>query len=70
MSEDIYFTPESKLAVVVRANVDVITAVASMEHYEASVKDMTDLISKHANLIYEISSKVVAAERLDIRSVK
>jgi hypothetical protein len=70
MSEEIYFTPESKLGIVMRANVDIITAVASMEHYEESVEYMVNIINKHAELVYDISQKVVAAERLDIRRVK
>ena len=37
MSEDIYFTPESKLGIIMRANVDVINAVSAMEHYEESL---------------------------------
>ena len=43
MSEDIYFTPESKLGIIMRANVDVINAVSAMEHYEESLESMTIL---------------------------
>ena len=53
-----------------RANVDIITAVAAMEHYEESVEYMVNIINKHAELVYDISQKVVAAERMDIRRVK
>ena len=70
MSEEIYFTPESKLGIVMRANVDIITAVASMEHYEESVEHMVSIINRHADLIYDVSQKVIAAERMDIRRVK
>jgi len=70
MSEEIYFTPESKLGIIMRANVDVVTAVAGMEHYEESLEYMINIINRHTDLIYEISQKVVAAERMDIRSVK
>jgi hypothetical protein len=70
MSEEIYFTPESKLGIVMRANVDIITAVAAMEHYEESVEHMVSIINRHADLIYDVSQKVIAAERMDIRRVK
>jgi len=70
MSEEIYFTPESKLGIIMRANVDIVTAVAAMEHYEESLEYMINIINRHTDLIYEISQKVVAAERMDIRSVK
>ena len=70
MSEEIYFTPESKLGIVMRANVDIITAVAAMEHYEESLEYMVNIINKHSALIYDISEKVIAAERLEIRRVK
>jgi hypothetical protein len=70
MSEDIYFTPESKLGIVIRANVDIVTAISSMEHYEDSIDDMLEMIKKHSDLIYEVSNKVIAAERLEIRRVK
>jgi len=53
-----------------RANVDIITAVAAMEHYEESLEYMVNIINKHSALIYDISEKVVAAERLEIRRVK
>ena len=53
-----------------RANVDVVTAVAGMEHYEESLEYMINIINRHTDLIYDISQKVVAAERMDIRSVK
>ncbi len=70
MSEDIYFTPESKLGIIMRANVDVINAISAMEHYEESLESMANIISKHSALIYDISEKVIAAERLEIRRVK
>lgn len=68
--EDIYFTPETRLATVLRTNSEIIAALAAIELAEENIAVVTELLKKHSEFVIELSIKAALAERLDIRSVK
>ncbi len=68
--EDIYFTPETRLATVLRTNSEIIAALAAIELAEENIAVVTELLKKHSDFVIELSIKAALAERLDIRSVK
>ena len=68
MSEEFFFTPETKIAVVLKANSDIIQYLSHSRIAEDA--DVKTLIQNHSDFILEVSSKVIKAERLDFKSVK
>ena len=68
--EDIYFTPETRLATVLRTNSEIIAALAAIELAEENIAVVTELLKRHSDFVIELSIKAALAERLDIRSVK
>jgi len=68
--EDIYFSPETRLATVLRTNSEIIAALAAIELAEENIAVVTELLKKHSDFVIELSIKAALAERLDIRSVK
>lgn len=68
MSEEFFFTPETKTSVVLKTNADIIQYLShSPIANDAGVKTM---IQNHSDFILGVSSKVINAERLDFKSVK
>ena len=68
--EDIYFTPETRLATVLRTNSEIIAALAVIELAGENIAVDTELLKEHSDFVVELSIKAAVAERLDIRSVK
>ena len=68
--EDIYFSPETRLATVLRTNSEIIAALAAIELAEENIAVVTELLKRHSDFVIEVSIKAALAERLDIRSVK
>lgn len=68
--EDIYFTPETRLATVLRTNSEIITALAAIELAEENITVVTELLKRHSDFVIEVSTKAALAERLDVRAVK
>jgi hypothetical protein len=68
--EDIYFTPETRLATVLRTNSEIITALAAIELAEENIAVITELLKRHSDFVIEVSTKAALAERLDVRAVK
>ena len=68
--DDIFFTPETKLATVLRINSEIIASLASIELMEENIEIITPLLHKHSSFVLEVSQKAVQAERLDVKVVK
>jgi len=70
MMEDIYFTPESRLSIILRTNSDIITALAGIELAEENIEIITNLLQIHSDFVLKLSHKAAQAERLDVRVIK
>jgi hypothetical protein len=68
--DDIFFTPETRLATVLRINSEIISSLASVELMEENIEVLTRLLDAHSNFVLSVSDKVIQSERLDIKSVK
>ncbi len=68
--EEIFITPETKLAMALRVNSEIVTALASIELMEENIEIITTLLHKHSSFVLEVSQKAVQAERLDVKVVK
>ena len=68
--EEIFITPETKLAMALRINSEIVAALASVELMEENIEIITTLLHKHSSFVLEVSQKVVQAERLDVKIVK
>ena len=68
--EELFLTPETRLATVLRTNSEIIAALAAIELAEENIAVVTELLKKHSDFVIELSIKAALAERLDIRSVK
>jgi hypothetical protein len=63
-------TPETKLAMTLRINSEIVAALASVELMEENIEIITTLLHKHSSFVLEVSQKAVQAERLDVKIVK
>jgi hypothetical protein len=70
MTEDIFMLPETPLALALRVNSEIITALAQVELSEENIEVITQLLENHSNFVIDAAAKIVKAERLDIRVVK
>ena len=68
--EEIFITPETKLAMTLRVNSEIVAALASIELMEENIEIITTLLHKHSSFVLEVSQKAVQAERLDVKIVK
>ena len=68
--EEIFITPETKLAMALRINSEIVAALASVELMEENIEIITTLLHKHSSFVLEVSQKAVQAERLDVKVVK
>jgi hypothetical protein len=68
--EEIFITPETKLAMTLRVNSEIVAALASVELMEENIEIITTLLHKHSSFVLEVSQKAVQAERLDVKIVK
>ena len=68
--EEIFITPETKLAMTLRVNSEIVAALASIELMEENIEIITTLLHKHSSFVLEVSQKAVQAERLDVKVVK
>jgi hypothetical protein len=68
--EEIFITPETKLAMALRINSEIVAALASVELMEENIEIITTLLHKHSSFVLEVSQKAVQAERLDVKAVK
>ena len=68
--EEIFIAPETKLAMVLRINSEIVAALASVELMEENIEIITTLLHKHSSFVLEVSQKAVQAERLDVKAVK
>ena len=68
--EEIFITPETKLAMALRVNSEIVAALASIELMEENIEIITTLLHKHSSFVLEVSQKAVQAERLDVKIVK
>ena len=68
--EEIFITPETKLAMALRINSEIVAALASVELMEENIEIITTLLHKHSSFVLEVSQKAVQAERLDVKIVK
>jgi hypothetical protein len=68
--EEVFFTPETKLAMIMRTNSEIIAALASIELMEENIEVITKLLNQHSSFVLEVSQKAVQAERLDVKAVK
>lgn len=68
--EEIFITPETKLAMTLRVNSEIVAALASVELMEENIEIITTLLHKHSSFVLEVSQKAVQAERLDVKVVK
>jgi hypothetical protein len=65
--EEIFITPETKLAMALRINSEIVAALASVELMEENIEIITTLLHKHSSFVLEVSQKAVQAERLDVK---
>jgi len=68
--EELFFTPETRLAMTLRVNSEIVAALASIELMEENIEIITTLLYKHSSFVLEVSQKAVQAERLDVKVVK
>jgi hypothetical protein len=68
--EEVFFTPETRLAMTLRVNSEIVAALASIELMEENIEIITTLLYKHSSFVLEVSQKAVQAERLDVKVVK
>jgi len=68
--EELFFTPETRLAMTLRVNSEIVAALASIELMEENIEIITTLLHKHSSFVLEVSQKAVQAERLDVKIVK
>jgi len=68
--EEVFFTPETKLAMIMRTNSEIIAALASIELMEENIELITNLLHQHSSFVLAVSQKAVQAERLDVKAVK
>ena len=68
--EEVFFTPETKLAMIMRTNSEIIAALASIELMEENIEVITNLLHQHSSFVLAVSQKAVQAERLDVKAVK
>ena len=68
--EEVFFTPETKLAMIMRTNSEIIAALASIELMEENIELITNLLHQHSSFVLAVSQKAVQAERLDVKVVK
>ena len=68
--EEVFFTPETKLAMIMRTNSEIIAALASIELMEENIELITKLLHQHSSFVLAVSQKAVQAERLDVKAVK
>ena len=68
--EEVFFTPETKLAMIMRTNSEIIAALANIELMEENIELITNLLHQHSSFVLAVSQKAVQAERLDVKAVK
>ena len=68
--EEVFFTPETKLSMIIITNSEIIAALASIELMEENIEVITKLLNQHSSFVLEVSQKAVQAERLDVKIVK
>ncbi len=68
--EELFLTPETRLATVLRTNSEIIAALASIELAEENIAIITELLKKHSDFVLDLSTKAALAERLDVRIIK
>jgi len=68
--EEIFIAPETKLAMTLRINSEIVAALASVELAEENIEVITTLLHQHSSFVLEVSQKAVQAERLDVKIVK
>lgn len=68
--EEIFIAPETRLAMTLRVNSEIVAALASVELMEENIEIITTLLHKHSSFVLEVSQKAVQAERLDVKAVK
>ena len=68
--EEIFITPETKLAMALRINSEIVAALASVELMEENIEIITALLHQHSSFVLDVSQKAVQAERLDVKIVK
>ena len=68
--EEIFITPETKLAMTLRINSEIVAALASVELMEENIEIITTLLHQHSSFVLSVSQKAVQAERLDVKIVK
>jgi hypothetical protein len=55
--EEVFFTPETKLAMTLRVNSEIVAALASVELMEENIEIITTLLHKHSSFVLEVSHK-------------
>jgi len=68
--EEIFIAPETKLAMTLRINSEIVAALASVELMEENIEIITTLLHQHSSFVLAVSQKAVQAERLDVKIVK
>jgi|TARA_R110000803_G_C11859005_1_gene306896 hypothetical protein len=68
--EEIFFTPETKLAMTMRINSEIIAALSQVELAEENIEVITKLLNQHSSFVLAVSEKAVQSERLDVKAVK
>jgi len=68
--EEIFITPETRLAMTLRVNSEIVAALANVELLEENIEIITTLLHQHSSFVLEVSQKAVQAERLDVKIVK
>jgi len=68
--EEIFIAPETKLAMTLRVNSEIVAALASVELMEENIEIITTLLHQHSSFVLAVSQKAVQAERLDVKIVK
>ena len=68
--EEVFFTPETKLAMIMRTNSEIIAALARIALMEENIELITNLLHQHSSFVLAVSQKAVQAERLDVKAVK
>jgi hypothetical protein len=68
--EEIFIAPETKLAMTLRINSEIVAALASVELMEENIEIITTLLHQHSSFVLAVSQKAVQAERLDVKAVK
>jgi len=68
--EELFFTPETRLAMTLRINSEIVAALASVELMEENIEIITTLLHQHSSFVLAVSQKAVQAERLDVKAVK